>query len=109
MTDTRLCPACNRSLQQNRENCIYCGYSPEKATEEFQSNKISEDNTEMLLRENEKQLISERGKLIAKILVTILSILAASFLSWMAEWHLIIVVLALIFFSMPIWHIWKKL
>lgn len=116
MDQTLNCPNCSRPLQRNRDACIYCGYRLSEQEINKLYEMIDEETVKKRLQEAEAMLegtlpkpLSGKGKLIAKAVVTTLSIAMMVFISWIAEWNPVFIGLSVVFFAIPIWHVFRKL
>lgn len=116
MSETPVCPQCKRPLQRERDICIYCGKKLSKKEREKVSKVLDVETVEkqlqqvdMMLDANMPKTISNRGKTIAKIVITLLSLAGMLLISWMAEWNVFIIVLAVLFFAIPVWQAFRRL
>lgn len=64
---------------------------------------------DIILNANTPKTVSTRGKTIAKIVITFLSLAGLLLISWMAEWNAFIIALAAFFFALPIWQVFRRL
>jgi hypothetical protein len=53
--------------------------------------------------------MTRKGKLIAKIVVTVLAVGVTVLISWAGEWHPVVIAITAIFFSLPVWQVFRKL
>ena len=110
------CPECGRPLQKDREVCIYCGRKLTAEDLKRVSDVLDEETVrkqveqaEAILKVSGGAMMSRRGKLMAKIAVITLSALAVLFISWVSEWNPLVIGLAVAFFSLPVWHVLRRL
>lgn len=64
---------------------------------------------DVMLNANMPKTISTRGKTIAKMAITVLSLAGTLLISWMSEWNAFIIVLAVLFFALPVWQVFRRL
>lgn len=116
MAEIPTCPQCKRPLQREREICIYCGRKLSKKDKDKVSRVLDKKTVEqqlqqadMVLNANMPKTISTRGKTIAKIVISVLSLAGMLLISWMSEWNTFIIVLAVLFFALPVWQVFRRL
>ena len=110
------CSGCSRPLQRGRDRCMYCGRPLEKSEIEALEAAVSDElvakklkEAEVMLGAAESPAMGANVKLIARVIVTILAIAATVFISWLSEWNPVFIVLAALFFALPVWHVFRKL
>ena len=64
---------------------------------------------DVMLNANMPKTISTRGKTIAKVVISVLSLAGMLLISWMSEWNVLIIVLAVLFFALPVWQVFRRL
>lgn len=116
MDESPRCPACGRPLQRRRELCIYCGRPLEAAEKEALERALDDATVDRRLRQADALLggdtprqFTDRGRWIAKAVVTLLSLAGMTFISWISGWDMIVSAVAAAFFALPIWQIMTKL
>jgi hypothetical protein len=116
MVESPPCPQCGRPLQRRREKCIYCGYRLNQEdlaqVERVLTDEAVQEQEELaeaMLSMAPSLVMGSRAKLIAKIIVVILSIAGIVFLSWVSEWNPFIIVAAAALFLLPIWQVMRRL
>ena len=116
MSEAPNCAGCGRPLQRDRDTCIYCGRALSESERAETDAALDEESVRRRLEEADAVLevqapsfFGRRGRLIAKILLVVLALLALLFVSWVSGWQPAIVALAAIFFALPIWQALRKL
>ena len=116
MIDAPDCPECGRPLQRGRQNCIYCGYRlNEKEQRELESLLNDEAVREQtavadaILAAEPVRVMSPWARIVAKIVIVLLALGGAAFLSWASGWNPIVIIAALALFSWPVWIVLKRL
>lgn len=115
MAEAPTCSQCSRPLQRSMSNCIYCGHELTKEERENVESAFNEqtvkqqvEQVEAKLDASTRSIISATGKIVGKAAVIVLSVAAALFLSWVSEWNPVIIGVAVIFFSLPIWQVLRR-
>ena len=110
------CSGCNRPLQRGRDSCMYCGRPLEKSEIEALESAVDDDlvakklkEAEVMLGASEPPAISASAKLGMRVIVVVLAVAATVFISWLSEWNPVFIVLAALFFAIPVWHVFRKL
>lgn len=116
MEETPRCPACGRPLQRRRVSCIYCGRALNPDEREALERALDDAAVQRRLQQVDAVLeggtpkqFTDRGRLIARIVVIALSLAGMVFISWISNWDMIVSAVAVAFFALPIWQIMTKL
>jgi hypothetical protein len=116
MVESPQCPQCGRPLQRRREICIYCGYRLNQEdllkVERVLTDEAVQEQEELaeaMLSMAPSVVLSSRARLIAKVVVVVLSVAGIFFLSWLSEWNPFIIVAAAALFLLPIWQVMRRL
>ena len=109
------CPGCGRPLQRDRETCIYCGRALTEEDLEKVREALDDETVERQVQYVEAMLQSagsassgRAGKIVGRILVVVLSLLAALLISWIGQWNPLITVVAVMFFALPVWMVFRR-
>ncbi len=116
MVESPPCPECGRPLQRSRDSCIYCGYKLNEVDQEQLSEALTDDAVreqvelaDAMLKMAPPATMSDRARLIAKIVVVLLSVAGIVFLSWVSNWNPFIIVASIALFVLPIWQVMRRL
>ena len=116
MIEAPTCPECGRPLQRGRMSCIYCGYrlneSEQKELEAVLNDEAVHEQTavaDAILAAEPVRVMSPWARLVAKIIIIVLALAGAGFLSWVSGWNPMIIIAALALFAWPVWIVLSRL
>ncbi|HUX08202.1 MAG TPA: hypothetical protein VMX35_12905 [Acidobacteriota bacterium] len=116
MVESTPCPECGRPLQRGRDNCIYCGYKLNEEDLEQLSEVLTDEAVQeqveladAMLKIAAPAMMSDRARIVAKIIVVLLSVAGIIFLSWVSNWNPFIIVASIALFMLPIWQVMRRL